>query len=412
MVSFSSMNFDNIGVPKVSASPSGLIADMYDKFQEKKNNLIAVTIANDTNRQERAGAALIGAVGGLLQFGALFGVYAIAKAFPKLNFPIVDRFITKNFDKWISRAQQIAPNKSKVHQIFLGSYAKALMAMASGAGLGFLCDLYVTSKNTVINGKISNTKSGDEGSWISSGLKSLSSSQQGKELIRNSIIKNEDDSITVKFNGIDKEYTITPKELKKASRSYVAYKDENGKVTEFKKKFSKGDGDVLAFELAYEKYCKEVITGQTQLDKNLYKTISTISDNGDVLYSNGSVNKLYYLLSGKQGNNFDIENSKNDNIDNIYSKLSINKFLKEASQNPEKFAADIRLKTSEGYTIPVRDKYFIIHELKTDKNYTIAKMDSKYATLVNSDKTKEAIVVPIRILKNHIASVNYLKTEE
>ena len=411
MVSFNSMNFDNVGIPKVNTNPSGVVVDMYDKFQEKKDNLIAVTVANNSNTKERIGATTIGAIWGLLQVAALGGVYALAKTFPKLNHPLVDKYVTQKFDKWINRAIVNYPQKTKAQQLFIGLYAKTLYAMTIGAIIGYGFDWFKTARNTIIDGKISNTKSGVEGSWITSGLKSLSATDEGKQIIKNSIIKNNDKSITVRFVGVDKEYTIGKKELKNASRAYVTYMNDDGKVTGFKKKFSKGDGDALAFEIAFEKYCKDVNSGNVQNDDNLPAT-HELSDNGDILFTNGSVNQLYYLLTGKKSINADIENPNNDNIDDIYSKSSINKFVNDISQNPDKYSAEIKLKDSQSGKMILGDKYYVLQDLKTDKNYTVTKMDSKYITLANSEKTKETVTVPVEKLKNHIASVSYVNLKD
>lgn len=408
MVSFSSVNFDNVGMPKVGASPHELVIDTYNKFQETKDNFIAVTIANDTNKKERAGATMIGAVGGFLQFCVLAGVYTLAKRFPKLNFPLIDRFIVKSFDKSFEIARRTAPTHGRFYQATLALYSKSLTAIATGAGLGFLFDYYKTTKNTIINGKISNTTSGEEGSWIASGLKSMSSSNQGKEIIKNSIRKNDDKSVTVKFKGIDKEYTITRKELKRASRAYITYTNENGKVTKFKKKFSKGDGDTLAFEVAFEKYCNDVNNGIIPQDKYLAQTNKTISDNGDILFTDGSVNELYYLLTGKHGSHHDIESDSNDNIEQIYAKSSIDRFIQNYSQNPQNYSAEIRLKSNPKGRMILRDKYYALRNIDTDKNYTIVKMNAKYVTLADSEKTRDTVEIPVSRLKNYIASVSYV----
>ena len=65
MVSFGALNFSNFRSSPVGTSASETVVDVYNKIQEKKDNYIAVTLANDNNRKERASATMIGAVGGL-----------------------------------------------------------------------------------------------------------------------------------------------------------------------------------------------------------------------------------------------------------------------------------------------------------------------------------------------------------
>ena len=251
MLGSNAINFKSATLSSVTTGASDVM-DLYDQFNEKKKNYIATKIAFDDKR--RASAATIGAAGGFAEAVLFTGLYGLFKAFPKLNLPLFDRYITKNYDKWINIAVSQNPGKSKLSNIVLGLSSKYIWSVLCGAVIGFGFNIYNTVKNTSINGKISNNNSGANGSWIASGLTSLASTPKGAEIINNSIQKNDDKSVTVKFNGINKEYNITPKELSHASRSYVAITDEKGDVTGYEKKFSKGDGDVLAFEIAFEKY--------------------------------------------------------------------------------------------------------------------------------------------------------------
>lgn len=298
MVNFGSVNTAS---PTDKHSLFGSIYSVYDNLNEKKNNAIAVTVSGKEGSQKRASAATIGAVGSLINFALLFGVYSVLKVKPKWNNKLLDKYVVKSFDKWINIAKKNTPNKSKFYQTFTGLYAKAIWATISGAVTGYGWGLYRTIKGTFVNGKIGSTRAGVQGSWISSGLKNLSQTEEGKELIKNSITKNKKDkTVTVRFNGIDKEYTITKKELKNASKQYLTDTDENGKVKGYERKFSKGDGDVLAFEVAFEKYCRDVKDGKVAHDNNITAQFAQINEDGDIIFAKGSENDLYYLLTGQR----------------------------------------------------------------------------------------------------------------
>lgn len=410
MSGFSLLNFGTVGTPKVGTSALDLV-DAYDDVMEKKNNYIAVKLANNNDSKKRASAAVIGANAGLFQMFALLGVYALIKAFPKLNNKLIDKFVVKKFDKWIDIAKKNNPNDSKARQLVVAFGAKALYSAGLGALLGYGGGLYSTLSNTCINGKISNTKSGAEGSWISSGLKSLASTDEGKQIIKNSINKDKDGNIVVNFNGINRSYVISKKELHDASNEYISRSNEEGKVEKFEKKFSKGDGDVLAFELAFEKYSNDVDRGVIPRDENIPTSIRRITEDGDMLFSDGSVKELYYLLTGKKAETIDLMNNANG-IEEIYSNIKMKKFFEEYSQNPEKFASEIRLKEGTNNKLLVRDKNRGIHKLKTDKNYIITKVNSKYVTIADSTKTRKRIDIPVSTLKNYIASVNYINVQQ
>lgn len=407
MVNFSSINFDNIslGLP-FGIKRGNNIIDVYNDLSEKKDEYIAVSLANDNNSIKRAPATVIAANAAIMFALAKVGINIARSGKPYEN-KILDWFLNGvNYYTKFMKKHNIG--KTPLETKIMGIATYILASGITGATLGGLLDWYNATKHTIINGKISNTKSGVEGSWISSGLKSLSANEQGQQIIRDSIRKNPDKTITVKFKGINREYTITKKELKNASRAYVTYTDGEGKVTGFKKKFSKGDGDTLAFELAYEKYCNEVNDGIVSPDKNLSVSTQKISDSGDILYTEGSVNHLYYLLTGNKGEKYNTEKITNDSIDKMYARVNINNFINDYSKNSEKYSAEIELKSNDKNQIIIKDKYHALHRLPTDKKYTISKMNAKYVTLSNSEKTKETIQIPVDKLKNYIASVNYI----
>ena len=284
--------------------------------------------------------------------------------------------------------------------------AKSLYAIATGAAFGYAGGWVSTKRGTVVNGKISGAKSGAEGSWIASGLKSLYASEEGRKIIRDSIHKNED-SVAITFNGIGKTYTVTKDELKKASQEYISHSNEEGKVTKFEKKFSRGDGDVLAFEIAFEKYCNDVEKGVVPQDKNIPMSIQKITEDGDILYSDGNVKGLYYLLTGKTGQTIDPALVENDDVAKLYDEIRLCRFFDDYSSNPDKFAADIKLKTTNNNKVRIIDRKHSVHKLKTDKDYTITAANPKYITIAESDKLSHKIEVPVDTLKKYVASINY-----
>ena len=78
--------------------------------------------------------------------------------------------------------------------------------------------------------------------WFIAGLNSLNSTEKGRQVISNSITKNDDGSVTVNFKGVDKSYTVTSEEINSHdtdARGFDAY--------------SNGDNDLLVLEIAYDK---------------------------------------------------------------------------------------------------------------------------------------------------------------
>ena len=95
-----------------------------------------------------------------------------------------------------------------------------------------------------INGLIDETvMQGETGDcWLIAGVKALCRTEKGRQIIKNSIIPNKDGSVTVKFAGAGKSYTLTKEEIDAGSKSDL---------------FSKGDKDMLVIELAAKKLFAE-----------------------------------------------------------------------------------------------------------------------------------------------------------
>ncbi len=407
MVSLSGLNLSDMSIP-FGVKQGGTIVDTYSNLSEKKDEYVAVILANDRKSDKRASSTVIGAVGSFFLTCAKLGMHFGHHA-KKIKNPVLNYFVN-GVDSYVKFVTKHNIGKTPLMNKALGYCAYITSALLQGAALGFIFDLYSTAKNTIVNGKISNTKSGVNGFWIQSGLKSLSTTPEGKNIIKNSIRKNDDKSVTVRFGGIDKEYTITKKELNDASHSYVTYKSKDGiTVTGFKKKFSKGDGDVLAFEVAFEKYCKDVNSGLTKEDKNLPVSMQTFSDTGDLLTTNGNINQLYYLLTGKMGAHFNSADKRNDGIDCIYSKCGIERFKEDFKNRPQNYAVEIKIQApKDKKELKMLDKKRIIQCIDTTVPYTVISLDNKYAVIANSERTKEKIVVPYSTLAQYISEVNYV----
>ncbi len=148
-----------------------------------------------------------------------------------------------------------------------------------------------------VDGEIDDFKQGESGDcWLLSGLSSLRSTSWGRNIIKNSIIMNQDNTITVLLKGSSvnqKEFKITEDELQIAENS---------------SKYSSGDLDVLAMELAVEKYRK------SYLNKPL---------------DSGGAEEIFRLLTGS---------SEIKTYVNQFHKKDIVNLLKEYIKYPDKYA--------------------------------------------------------------------------
>ena len=133
--------------------------------------------------------------------------------------------------------------------------------------------------------------------WLLAGVNSLNTTPWGKKIIKNALRPDGEGGVIVTLKGADsnqKEYSITLSELDKAL---------------FSGKYSVGDDDMLAIELAVEKYAKKQIAAG-KVDKNPQEAIV-----------GGIDRNMLYLLSGTPAHDF----HRNDkNIDAALDKIMAN----------------------------------------------------------------------------------------
>ena len=100
-----------------------------------------------------------------------------------------------------------------------------------------------TPKEKGVNGQLDEPiYQGEYGDcWLLSGVLSMSYTESGAEVIKESINSNADGSVDVAFKGINKEYSVSAENMVKENKDVAA-----------KSNYSRGDDDALAIELAVE----------------------------------------------------------------------------------------------------------------------------------------------------------------
>ena len=123
-------------------TPSAL--DCYNLVQDTKNDKIAVVIANNTGKKDRASATMIGGTFGLFQSVLFAATYGLGKKFPSLQKCPPIKWAVGQIDKWIKAVEKIHPDKSHSYHVRNGVMNKALYLIGSGAALGYAADWYST----------------------------------------------------------------------------------------------------------------------------------------------------------------------------------------------------------------------------------------------------------------------------
>lgn len=385
-----------LGTSSVNLNTSSIV-DYYNTINDKKNDAIATVIANRRSNKDRVSATAIGATFGLAQSVAFAGAYASAKAFPKLQkfWPI--KWAFNKMNEWIMIAQKNNPTASMLHNISVGVLSKSLWLIGSCAFTGFMFDVYNKAISRKLNGKFSNVKQGQqEDSWLLSGLKSLSETKQGKKLIRESM-KATDDGVVIKLKGVNREYNVTKSEIKRASKEYVTLFDENGKVKGYKKNYSSGDGDVLAFEIALKKYQSDLRNGKIAANSSLPKCANQFSSKDNL--SETELSQLYYFISGKAPT--EIEN----NLFKADESAKLDEFMTNFSKNSDNMAAGFKFKETPESSVSINTLLNNDAKFSTDKTYSIKKITKKHVVFVDPRNTAVSIRIPIEEFKQKFGKI-------
>ena len=170
-------------------------------------------------------------------------------------------------------------------------------------------------KNDGVLGDFKQGQTGD--CWLLASISAITSDEKGKEVIKNALSVNDDGSVNVYFKGIDKTYTITKNEL----------------YTTISKDYAAADPDVVAVELAMEKYRKGL------LDTNLARgtalnLIYAPKNTGSVLDGGDPVQALQ-LLTGKKAINIGTDGNDKMALNSVVQEgKSFKAALKEYADNP------------------------------------------------------------------------------
>jgi len=226
----------------------------------------------------------------------------------------------------------------------------------------------VFGKDKGVNGEIDEAVfQGNTGDcWLISGILSMSYTDDGAELIKNAITKNDDGSYTVKFDGVDKEYTITEDELESANKK--GFLEGLGVK---KSEYSTGDDDVLLIELAMEKLVNE--------NEIPIQTVDGITG--------GSAYYFYQLFSKNA-----VEYAYGDD------ETEIKNLLEYYNLYQDECAATIGVET--GFA-----------GLEDDHAYAVKSINSSEITLVNPWDTTETVSVSIKDLASNIGKFDLTVTD-
>ena len=254
-------------------------------------------------------------------------------------------------------------------------------------------------KMSTCDGMIGEFKQGASGDcWLLSGLRALSTSPIGVDIIKNSITKNDDGSVSVQFKGLNSSYTITEEEFNRATQSFVTSPDG---VKE--RVYSNGDADVLVFELAAEKLRTDIRDGKFD-DANVPNYAKTLVNKKDPI-GGGKSGQLFYLLTGNEvcgilGQDIVTPDGK---ILCKNNKDKFSEFFERYSNDNKKYAAGFNVANK----VSIQDITGKEIRLVPNHEYTIEGTMERNLIISNPHNSARKIIIPAENLFEQIGELNY-----
>ncbi|MBR6098124.1 hypothetical protein IKP85_00080 [bacterium] len=293
-----------------------------------------------------------------------------------LDIDVRIRLAKRIFEVYYNRLRELGINpadfENKINKEFNAQKSSWLPANADDLDVYLekitkKCETLEKFDENAPNGKIDqNFGQGAAGDcWLIAAIKGIAKTPKGKELLNNSIKANPDGSITVTLKGVNKTYRISKQELEKG-----------------KSKYSYGDPDVRAIEIAIEKYIK---------DSNILG-IGNPSNNFKSDTEGNTSSLAFYLLTGK-GDMSIPERMVRLPIDCWFSDEQIDNFNK-----PNHVAI-----VAAAFKDPVEVPGGI---LLSHHAYTVARSDANNVYLINPWDTSKEFAVSRRLFKEFFNQID------
>lgn len=256
-------------------------------------------------------------------------------------------------------------------------------------------------QNTISDGRIGFFRQRGTGDcYLLASLVAISKTKNGAEILKNNIKKNKNGSYTITLPGaiaVKKDYA------KDGKKCYITgtYTITGSDIAKARKgnKYSSGDIDVLLYELAFEKYRKEVMkTNKENGQESEYGLAGQYIGGGTFAspLDGGQTNDATFILTGKKSKNYYISankvqsvNSESikgiDVVDGNLSKLGTKRYLDLMSKNPGRYAMTFSIKIDDGkgkeeyHAIAItrvdKDRVYFTNSWNTKKEFSMSKED-------------------------------------
>lgn len=258
----------------------------------------------------------------------------------------------------------------------------------------------LTFNNSNSDGKIGffqqSNKRGD--CYLLASLLSISNTTTGAEILKKNITKDKLGNFQITLPGaiaVKKDYANDNKKCYVTGRYTITLADIN--KARQSGKYSKGDIDVLLYELAFERYRKEVLkTNQANNQQSQYGMAGQYVGNGTFAdpLKGGQSNDAIFILTGRKSKDYSISSNSVASIssqsiksidiqDGKLSRKGVEHFFEKMTKDPDRYAATFYLKLDNGkgdhgyHALTLsrvdKDKVYFINPWNSKKEFSLSK---------------------------------------
>ena len=220
-------------------------------------------------------------------------------------------------------------------------------------------------RNNVSDGQIGAFKQQSTGDcYLLASLISISKTKAGAAILKNNIKRNKNGNYTVTLPGaieVRKDYARDNKQCY-VTGSYTITKEEIAQARKNSKKYASGDIDVLIYELAFEKYRKEVLkTNKINGQHSVQDMAGQYTGHGTFAQplEAGTTNDAIFILTGNKSKSYKVPASSVASIssesiksidvsDGRLSQMGAERYLDLMNKDPDRFAITFSLKLDNG----------------------------------------------------------------
>lgn len=214
--------------------------------------------------------------------------------------------------------------------------------------------------------------------WLITAVENMSYTPKGAQLLHEAISSDDDGNIKVYLKGPNLTYTITKEEMNAANKPYTLY--------------SRGDDDMLAIEIAVEKFRQDVLDNKIEKNPNVPNEMYYAKNDKVAILNYGEIGQAYWLLAGNANT---IEENTKEGCENL-----IERYIKDPENSLMSVILDKNTKIKD-----INGQDFTIYKYH---GYGVKKIENGTITLVSASYSNKEIQIPLdELYKLPLVGIDY-----